>query len=289
MNDFFVEQKQLIRLFNRAVNTYDQVAVLQNEVGQRLIERLDYVLLAPKIILDLGSGTGNITKLLSSKYSKAHVFSIDIAQGMLHSARKKKGWFSKQHFVCGDAEKIPLADNSVDLIFSNMMFHWCSNLVNVFHEVQRVLKPEGLFLFSMAGPDTLKELRASWATVDDKQHVHLFRDMHDIGDLLLKAHLADPVMDVENFTLTYQSLHQLMIELKKMGAANISSQRHSGLIGKQKFQRFIQSYEYLRDGQNLLPVSCEIIYGQAWKSNINKKSTDYDAKEISVPISSIKK
>lgn len=285
-----LNKKHLIRSFNRAANTYDEVAVLPFEVSKRLLERLSYTLLKPNIIIDLGCGTGKTTQLLKQRYSKAKIIGLDIAEQMLQYHRKQTSWFSKSRLICADAVQIPLANQSVDLIVSNMFLHWYEDITTVLQEVQRVLKPEGLFLFATVGPDTLKELRESWACVDEKPHVHVFKDMHLIGDALLKAHFKDPVIDVENFTLTFTSTKQILQELKAMGVQNAMSDKHSNLTGKDKYHKMVLAYEKFRNQDNLLPVTCEVVYGQAWGidlSILNKTGTTIS--EVAVPVSAIRK
>lgn len=249
--------------FDRAAERYDEVAVLQREVGERIMQRLEYVRIEPATILDVGAGTGVFSQALSRRYGKSRVLALDLAPRMLAQARRRKGWFSRQGFVCGDAESLPIADASIDLIFSNFTLQWCSELDRTFAEFRRVLRPGGLLMFSTLGPDTLKELRQSWRAVDDAPHVHDFLDMHDIGDALLRAGLSDPVMDVENFTLTYPDAMQLMRELKIIGAHNAAMHRKQGLTGKGELKKMLAAYETLRrDG--MLPASYEVVYGHAW-------------------------
>ncbi len=267
--------KKLIRQsFDAAAPHYDDVAVLQREVGQRLVNRLEVVKLSPDVILDVGAGTGYVSQALKNNYKGAKIISLDIAPGMLQVARSKdswvRKWFGGHGYICGDAEYLPLADNSVDLIFSNLTLQWCGELERAFAEFRRVLKPEGLLMFSSFGPDTLKELRESWNLADagenenhESAHVNDFIDMHDIGDALLRAGLSDPVMDVENFTLTYSDVYQLMRELKTLGAHNVANARRHSLTGKTRLKNMVSAYEKYRvDG--LLPATYEVVYGHAW-------------------------
>jgi malonyl-CoA O-methyltransferase len=254
--------------FDRAAEHYDRAAVLQREVAARLLERLDYVLIQPETVLDVGAGTGYVSRGLASRYKKASIIDMDFSMSMLLQGVKNIPWyrrpFSKKLLLCGDAEHLPLASESIDLLISSLTIQWCNDLQQTFAEFRRVLKPGGLLMFTTFGPDTLKELRQSWASVDQQGHVSPFLDMHDIGDTLLSSGMAEPVMDMEHFTLTYQDVASLVKDLKDIGATNTLQQRTRGLTGKYAYQAMVQAYESLRrDGQ--LPASYEVIYGHAWK------------------------
>jgi len=251
------------RAFSRAASRYDEVAALQREIGQRLLERLNLVSLKPATILDLGAGTGVATTALEKRYPKAQVIALDFAFPMLQQTRRRGGFFRKPRCLCADLEQLPLADASVDLVYSNAAIQWCNDLDLVFAGLQRVLKPEGLLMFTTFGPDTLKELRAAWSEADGYAHVSRFLDMHDIGDALMRAGYSDPVMDVDRLTLTYEEVGDLMRELKILGAHNVASGRQRALTGKGRMQAMKSSYERFRRN-GLLPASYEVVYGHAW-------------------------
>lgn len=256
-------KKDVRRAFSRSAHTYDEVAVLQKEVGNRLFERLDYIKLKPDVILDAGAGTGHFVSALSKKYKQSQVIGLDLAVPMLKKVRKRGRFWRKPGCICGDLESLPLADKSVDLIFSNLALQWVNNLEMVFKECLRVLKPGGLLMFTTFGPDTLKELRASWSVVDEMTHVSHFPDMHLVGDALVSARLADPVMDVEHISLTYGEVSSLMRDLKTLGASNMSAERSRGMMGKDRMSAMKAAYEAHRvDGR--LPASYEVVYGHAW-------------------------
>jgi len=264
--------------FNRAATSYDKVAVLQREVGKRLIDRLDIIRAVPKNILDIGCGTGDNTLVLSKLYKRANIVALDFADEMLKVAHRKLSWKQKLlnnniKYVCADAESLPFKDNSFEFIFSNLTIQWCADLDRTFAEFKRVLKPEGLLFFSTLGPDTLKELRYSWQQVDNNQHVHKFIDMHDVGDAMIRAGLADPVMDMEYFTLTYSNVMDLMHELKQLGAHNASNNRSHQLTGKQHLRAMQKNYEKFRH-ENKLPATYEVVYGHAWSVKVNKSSSN---------------
>ncbi len=276
------------RAFSAASHEYDRVAVLQAEVRTRLLERLDIVKLNPAVVLDLGCGTGAASQTLRQRYPQAQVIALDAAFGMVQQAGHHYGFMQKllrKSFarVCADAHRLPLRNASVDLMFSNLMLQWCDPPDAVFAEIRRVLKPDGLVLFTSFGPDTLKELRQAWAAVDAHTHVNRFIDMHDLGDAMVRAGLAEPVLDIERFTLTYPEAMDLMRELKAIGAHNVTAGRRHGLTGRAALKQMITAYELQRrDG--LLPASYEVVYGQAWGNDQPARGLDG---EVRIPINKI--
>lgn len=274
------------RSFDAASSDYDAAAVLQKEVRVRLLDRLDFVKVEPEVIVDLGAGTGHASRALKDRYPKAQVIALDIAQGMLVEAKRRVGWLRRFERVCADAGRLPLKDKSVDLVVSNLMLQWCDPPDTVLAEVKRILKPGGLLTFTSLGPDTLRELRVAWSKVDDRPHVHRFVDMHDLGDALVRAGLAEPVLDVENFTLTYQDARTLMRELKTIGARNAARERSPGLTGRGALQVLENAYEqFRRDG--VLPATYEVVYGQAWGRLIEPRASP-EGTEIRVPVDSLR-
>ena len=266
-SDFHLDKRRVRQAFDRAAVDYDRVAVLQREVGNRLMERLDYMRLQPQTIVDIGAGTGHLSKALAQRYKQARVLALDLAPNMLRAARRHAGPLARllrrQSFICADAERLPLADQSADMIFSNLTLQWCGALDAVFAEFRRIIRPGGMVLFSTFGPDTLKELRDSWAAADEAVHVSAFIDMHDIGDALLRGGFADPVMDAERFTLTYPDVRTVMRELKLLGAQNAASGRNRSLTGKGRLRAMTEAYEGYRD-KGTLPATYEVVYGLAW-------------------------
>jgi len=267
---FALDKRQVRRSFDRAAATYDQAAVLQREVGLRVLERLDLVRLEPGLIVDAGSGTGFGARALSKRYPRASVLQLDLAGAMLRTARALQPWWRqwigrrREMFVCGDNEHMPIRDGAAGMIWSNLAFQWTDDLPGVFAECRRVLRPEGLLTFTTFGPDTLKELRHAFPPDPGTVHVNRFLDMHDIGDMLVHAGFANPVMDMEVLTLTYENVEQLMRELKALGAHNIAQGRGRGLTGRGILQELKKRYEpHRRDGR--LPATFEVIYGHAWK------------------------
>jgi len=265
----FIDQQQVRAAFDGAAETYDAAAFLQREVCERLLEKLDVVRLEPEIILDVGTGTGQAINGLRKRFKKAHVVAMDLSENMLLQSAKHGSFFSKPSLLCADVASLPLADNSVDLVFSSLSLQWCNDLGGAMAEVLRVLKPGGLFVFTSFGPDTLKELRLSWQKIDDKTHVNSFIDMHDVGDTLLQQGYAEPVMESEVITVNYTKMDDLMMDLKNIGANVKSEGQRQGLTTANTLAQLRQNYEAFRLG-DALPASYEIVYGHAWKSPEDK-------------------
>jgi len=274
--------------FEASAGRYDEVAFLQREVGGRLLERLELLKHKPKAILDLGSGTGHCTAALAERFKHAHVVALDLSEAMLHHSRDRfSRWqrFRRKHgFVSGDAEQLPFADASFDMLFSNLTVQWCMDLEQTFSEFRRVLKPGGVLFFTTLGPDTLKELRASWAEVDERVHVNTFLDMHDVGDAMLRARLAEPVLDTEHLTLTYRQSMQLMRDLKELGAHNINPGRSQGLTGPRRLKAVMDAYERFRQIDGLLPATYEVVYGHAWRAEKEPPERQGPPGEIGIDI-----
>lgn len=258
--------------FERASAAYEGAAVLQARIADELLERLEPLRLKPRVVLDLGAGTGRATGLLKRLYPRAQVVAVDLSLGMLRQARQHLRLLRPFQRVCADAHRLPLASGSCDLIFSNLMLQWC-DLDGVFREVRRVLTPAGFLGFSSFGPSTLHELRAAWAEADRQRqgdaqsepatHVNQFIDMHDVGDALVRAGLMEPVLDVDRLQLTYSDTTALMRDLKSIGARNATAGRSRALTGKSRLTGLAAAYEaFRRDGR--LPATYEVVYGATW-------------------------
>jgi malonyl-CoA O-methyltransferase len=287
---FTLDTATVRRAFNKARNTFDAAAIVQREVRYRALERLRILKSSPDVILDLGAGTGHGSAWLKKQYPRAQVIAIDSALGMLHLGGAQQGYWRKllgRSFsrVGGDAAAIPLRATSVDWVFSNLMLPWCASLEAALSEVHRVIRPGGVFSFTSFGPDTLRELRQAWQS-DTHDHVHPFVDMHDLGDALVRTGFAEPVLDVERFTLTYPDVKALLKDLQEAGSANALPTRRQGLTGPGRLQEMVNSYESLRY-QGKLPATYEVVYGQAWRGQA-KPITD-ESGETKIPVSAIRR
>jgi malonyl-CoA O-methyltransferase len=258
-----LDRQRVRASFDRASGGYDHAAALQARVRAELLERLALFKLTPRVALDLGTGTGQGAQALRALYRRALILAIDSAPGMLRAARRRSGLFRRFERTLADAARLPLATASVDLVFSNLMLQWCDELAAPLAEARRVLAPGGLFACSTLGPDTLHELRAAWAEVDDDSHVNRFLDLHDVGDALVRAGFAEPVLDVERVELTYADTTALMRDLKAIGAHNATRGRPRGLTGRARMEKMRIAYErFRRNGR--LPASFEVVYATAW-------------------------
>jgi malonyl-CoA O-methyltransferase len=283
--EFRIDGREVRRSFGRAAHDYDAAAILQARVRRELLDRLDLVRLEPAVVLDLGAGTGHATIELKRRYRSAQVIALDLAEGMLREATRRQTLLRRFRRVCADAMAVPLREGSVDLVFSNLMLQWCDDPDRVFAECRRVLRPNGLLAFATFGPDTLVELRRAWSAADGRTHVNRFIDMHDLGDALVRCGFAEPVLDVERYTLTYAEVRDLMRELKAIGAHNANAGRPRGLTGRGKLQRMVEAYEaFRRDGR--LPATYEVVFGHAWAPVAGSRARSV-SDEVSVPLSRI--
>ena len=260
----YINKQKIRRAFDRAADSYDDAAVLQKEVCRRLLHKLDYIKLSPQLILDAGVGTGEAVAPLMQRYKKSRVIALDLSERMLAKALRHGGLLRKPELVCADIEQLPFRENSFELIFSSLTLQWCNDLPATLQDLLRVLKPGGLLVFTSFGPDTLKELRACWRQIDDAVHVNQFTDMHDVGDGLLQAGFADPVMEAETITVSYESVDKLMADLRDIGANATAEGGRTGLTAPSVLPTLRQAYEEYRL-ENRLPASYEVVYGHAWK------------------------
>jgi malonyl-CoA O-methyltransferase len=286
-----IHRPHVKRAFSSAAETYDHHAVLQREIGDRLIAHLDFTKIDPKRILDIGCGTGYVTRLLTQKFKKSHVTGLDLSEPMVQHTRKQHGmrlpWHGKRHHCAADACALPFADASFDLVTSNLAMQWVANPGDMLLEMRRILAPGGLMLFTTFGRRTLAELRQSLAelTANNENrkvgHILPFPDVMSLGDELNKLPIELPVIDSDLFTLTYPNVMALVRELKGLGASSSAiSGRSGGLYGRRLLKELDASYgekHRMPDGQ--IRATFEALYAQAWY-----KDSPYQPKGNIIPI-----
>ena len=295
------DAKQVRRAFSRSAASYDAAAQLQHAVEARLLESLDYLddpalqREPPQRVLDLGCGTGRASIAMQKRWPKAQIVSLDLALPMLRQARgtsaRSMGWLSnpfarKPAQVCADARALPLAEASVDVLFSNLCVQWVEDLDALFAGFRRVLKPNGLLLVSTFGPETLWELRDAFAHADAAPHVSPFADIAGFGDALVRAGFRQPVLDREEETTHYPDLPALMRELRAIGATNALASRRHTLTGRSRFATAASAYETHRDAQGL-PATWETITAMAWAPEAGTPLREGDVDVASIPFSRI--
>ena len=246
--------------FDQAASRYDRHAVLEQEVGSRLMERLAFGRKNPERILDLGCGTGFFTRQLKRRYPGSRVIGLDASLSMARQTRRRSGWFWPLSPLCADALLLPLAGQSLDLVFSNLAFQWCDDFTSLAAGLRRVLRPAGLLVFSSLGPDSLKQLRMLAARLEPGAAVRQFPDMHDVGDALLAAGFSEPVMDSEQILMEYQHLDVLLGELEGTGASS-----HFGDWARLVEQRGALAEAYPERGSGApYRLTWEVLFGAAF-------------------------
>ncbi len=288
---FRLDRRALARAFGRASHRYEASAKLQAQVNAELLARLQFFRLEPRLIVDLGCGTGAGAAALRRRFPRARVIAIDLAFEMARQARRGQRFWRRFDCVCADAGALPLPAQSVELVFSSLMLQWCDEPAALFAEVQRILRPGGLLLFSSFGADTLHELRAAWSAADARSHVSAFADMAQLGAAISHAGLAEPVIDRELQLRHYPQARTLMDELRAIGATHAAADRRRSLTGPGRMRSMIDAYEALRTPAGL-PASWEIIYGAAFAGIAGPERAQADADraagETAVPLGAVR-
>ena len=262
LQQFEPSEKLLKKAMNRAVTPAAQTIL--DAVAERLFERLDLLKAAPSRVIDLGTGDARHLAQLQMRFKNASVVGVDLSLARLqHALLRRRFWQKRPLLVCLDADKpLPFAKNSFDLVLSNMMLPWLCSSEGLVAEINRVLVRDGAYFLSTAGPDTLIELRQAWAKIDDSQHINMFLDMHDVGDLMVRSGMADPVMDTERITVTYSSLDKLLDELTALGFINVLNGRRRGLTALSVRQRLEAHYPKNNDGG--VDATLELVTAHGW-------------------------
>ncbi len=259
-----LDKAKIRQSFAAASVTYDGVAALQRTVGKALLNTINIGSLTGTL-LDLGCGTGFLTANLGGRLENGTqsvpymtVIALDIALPMVRVTRAKLADSSNVNYVCADAEQLPLTGQIVDGVFSNLVLQWCVNLEGVFTDIKRVLKPGGRLVFSTFGPQTLQELKAAWADVDDFNHVNDFYGEQQLRHFLQLAGYTEIAIETRVYLSNYDSVLALMKELKHIGAHNVIAGRNKSITTKTQMQRMITAYERHRIGESI-PATFEVI------------------------------
>jgi malonyl-CoA O-methyltransferase len=283
------DSRLLRRIFDRRAATFPEVAFLPREIAERMRERLDYIKLNPASVLDVGCGPGEDLPALRQRFPEAPVFGTDLSLAMLQRAVQHDAGDTSwrrflpasigralgargPRFAQADFAELPFAHGAFELLWSNLALHWHPRPDLVFGEWQRVLKVNGLLMFSTLGPDTLKELRGAWAEVEaahgvpTRSHVIDFVDMHDLGDMLVENGFEIPVMDQETITVTYRSADKLLADVRRWGAYPFERETGTAHAARRLYRALAAALEARRREDGTIPLTFEIIYGHAWKA-----------------------
>jgi malonyl-CoA O-methyltransferase len=282
LDDALPEKRAARRAFDRA-RDFESACFIHDEARARLVARLDLLRIAPNVAVDLGCATGRGASSLAARYSGARVVAVDSSFGMLRSAAA--GAAPAVSVLGGDAEALPLRAGCAELVLANLVLPWCRP-DRLFPEAARVLADGGALLFATLGPDSLQEVRAAFAAVDEKIHVHAAFDMHDLGDLAMASGLAEPVLDVDRIEVTYANVASLVRDLRAMGGVNTAGGRRRALTGRRRWGRFVERMPRGADGR--LAVTVELILGQAWGRGVAALPRS-GTSEIRVPVTSVKR
>lgn len=277
-----LDSRHVRRRFERAAASFDDADFVHTVTREALLARLQPLVVEAGTVLDLGCATCSTSQALSKRFGRAHIISVDLAHNMLQRGRKKRAWFSRSSFVQATAAALPFSAQSIDVVFANLLLPWVDDPNQVFSEIARVLRKGGVFAFATLGPDSLLEIRRAWAQVDDRAHVNHFLDMHDLGDGLVNAGLADPVLDVDRLSVSYDSTQKLFADLTAMGGRNALRQRNRALVGKQHFRHMTE--ELQRSGADgKITLDLELVFGHCWGAGPRMDATNYRIDANTIP------
>ena len=252
---------------------------LYGEVARRMLGRLAYIRLDPRQMLDAGCGAGDNLALLRERYPQAGYIGLDHCEPLLAQARRRfqpagvGSWLGRlvgnkqpsMQYIQADLADTGLPPESLDLVWSNLALHWHPEPHAALAEWRRVLRVDGLAMFSCLGPGTLRELRQALADAGLRTATPGFVDMHDFGDLLIENGYADPVMDQETLTLTYETPQKLLADVWALGG-NPATGRRAGLAGRAWRDRLHEALDAQRGPDGRIALSIEVAYGHAWRA-----------------------
>lgn len=270
------------RRFERAAASFDDADFVHAVTREGLLARLQPLVVEASTVVDLGSATCSTSQALSKRFGRAHVISVDLAHNMLQRGRKKRAWFSRSSFVQATAAALPFSAQSIDVVFANLLLPWVDDPNQVFSEIARILRKGGVFAFATLGPDSLLEIRRAWSQVDNNAHVNHFLDMHDLGDGLVNAGFADPVLDVDRLSISYDNTEKMFADLTAVGGRNALRQRNHALVGKQHFRQMTE--ELQRSGTDgKITLDLELVFGHCWGAGPRMDATNYRIDANTIP------
>jgi len=278
-----LNRQHIRRRFERAAATFDESDFVHAVTRDGLLTRLEPLLIEARTIVDLGAATGAASRALEKRCKGASVISVDIAHGMLKKAREKKSWLSKAAFAQASADALPFPDESIDLVFSNLLLPWVADPLPVFSEVARILRKGGVFAFATLGPDSLREISRAWSSIDNNAHVNRFLDMHDLGDGLVNAGLRDPVLDVDRLAVRYKESARLFADLTAVGARNALNQRAHSLTGKQRYAAMVAALDDIAVNGDIT-LDLELVFGHCWGAGPRMDATNYRIDASQIPV-----
>jgi malonyl-CoA O-methyltransferase len=272
------------RRFDSAAATFDSADFVHTVTRDGLFARLSPLVMEADTVLDLGSATGRAGKDLRARFRRAHIISLDISRSMLRQgiSKRPRFSFSRSSHVQANALSLPLKDQSVDFVFSNLLLPCTDSPELVFGEVARVLRKGGVFAFATLGPDSLLEISRAWSGLDGYTHVNRFLDMHDIGDALVRAGLRDPVLDVDRLAVSYDNPEKLFADLTDVGARNALQQRNRSLVGKHRFREMLSALTG-GDGDARIGLELELVYGHCWGGGARVDPSNYRIDAAQIP------
>ena len=284
---FLLNSRDVRRRFDRAADTFGDADFAHGVTRDGLLARLQPLRIEAKTVLDLGAATGSATALLQKRFGGAHIVSLDLSHNMLLQRKHRRLWFTRTSSVQADAERLPFADQSIDVVFANLLLPWVNDPAAVLAEVSRVLRKGGVLAFATLGPDSLKQLSRAWGHVDghanvNQAHVHRFPDMHDIGDALVRAGLADPVLDVDRLTVKYPDAGKLFRDLTLSGSRNSLAGRRRGLLGKRQFNRLVAALSEATPGTGI-EIDLELVYGHCWSTGPRNEAGHFRVDATAIP------
>lgn len=260
-------RRDVQRRFDRAAAAFDGADFVHRAAADGLLERLSPTRVDAATIVDLGAATGALSRELARRYRRSRVVSVDFSHNMLARSRAHRSRWSRIRELRADACRLPFPNDSVDLVCANLLLPWLDQPDACLAEVARILRRDGLFVFSSLGPDSLAGLRSAWDGIDDHEHVNRFVDMHDVGDALVRNGLRDPVLDVDFLNVSYRDCRALYRDLTNTGARNCLAGRRRGLTGRRALREMERRLPR-GDEDGAVLLALELVYGHAWGTEL---------------------